>query len=190
MRENGPVEAPSAALHFLVALVLLWVVARGGPAVFLVLMLLAVAMGGRELHIHKAFTSGSMTRIAYYLNPEVMLLERVAVAGFLLAVVAGVLYAAWQYSGTFLQRLRERDSASWSLATGALMVPLLKAVDSTPRWVRDLSDLSFSESGLALMLSLEEVMELFLPIVFLLAVVQYIATRPRSAGGVRAHSLP
>jgi hypothetical protein len=176
-------------LHFVVALALIWIVVRGGPRVFIVPMLLVLAMGGRELHIHKTFTSGSMTRIAYYLNPEVMLLERLAVAAFLTAVVVGVLYAAWRYSRTLRQRLRERDSASWSFAAGVVMVPLLKAIDSTPRWVRDVSGVSFSESGLALMLSLEETMEMFLPLVFLLAVVQYSAARSRGSrkiGSARA----
>lgn len=185
MREDGPIEAPSAALHFLVALALLAVILRGAPLIFLLTAVLAAAMGGRELDIHKAMTSGSMTRIAYYLDPEVALLERLGAAVFVIGVVAALLYAAWRYSGTLRRALVQRNPAVWSFAAGVLLVPVLKAIDALPRWIRDIFGATLDENTLALLLSLEEMMEFFLPLVFLTAVIQY-ATAPKTAPRAKA----
>ena len=101
-KENGPVEI-GAALAYLASALCVIAIGLSGRASSLryalgaaVLLLTAF---GRELDMNVRLVSGSMTRSAYYVDPNVPLLERLAVVVLLLSIAGVATYLlreAWR----------------------------------------------------------------------------------------------
>lgn len=187
MREGGPIELLSAGFHFVLAITLAWFALRHG-GVFLFLMVYALVLGARELDAQKAATSGSVTKLSYYLDPVVPWGEKLLVVALIVLLLAGTVRLIVRYSGSFRASLRRGDSAAWALAAGVLMLPALKVLDAVPRWTRDLTGAAIDDRGLAILLSLEETMELALPLVFLTALLHLWRSHPRADASPARHS--
>jgi hypothetical protein len=175
IREHGPVEMTSAVLHFVVVVCLLglWLRVRRP---FGVLAFFAALLGLRELGMHDSVTTDSITRSDYYLEGHVPLPERllvgVIVIGFLVLTVR-LVRAYWQ---PFVASLRERRPAAVSLAVGLALLPILKVIDALPRLLRDHLDYVVPPRLDLLLMSVEETMEMFLPLIFLAAALSFYLT--------------
>lgn len=171
-RENGPVEMASAALHFLVAACLLGLWLRVGRP-FGLLAFFAALLGLREMDMHNALTTESITKTSFYLGDHVPLSEKLLVGAAVIALMIATVRFLITYWRSFLEALRKRHPAAVSLTVGIALFPILKSIDALPRLVRRHLDYDRQTEMNLLLRSVEETMEMFSPLVFLTAVVSF-----------------
>ncbi|MFN3814621.1 hypothetical protein [Brevundimonas sp.] len=163
-------EMASAALHLLVAFVALalWIKQR---SLFGLLCLASIFMAGREIDLHKAFTTHGVFSLKQYSSAAVPLMEKLisaaVVVGLVVAFVA-LTRGVWAE----VRRLRhERRAALVGLISLLAILPVLKIIDGLPRYMRDWG-LQPSQGLVDLLLSVEEIGELGLPMITLAIILQ------------------
>ncbi|MEH6663259.1 MAG: hypothetical protein V7678_00280 [Brevundimonas sp.] len=168
--EDGPVEAASAALHLMAAalMLVLWVTRR---SLFGLLCLGSIFMAGREIDLHKAFTTHGVFSLKQYSSAAVPAAEKLisaaVVAGLLVALVA-LTRGVWSE----VRRLRRDDRPALAgLITLVAVLPVLKIIDGLPRYMRDWG-LQPAEGLTAALLAVEEIGELGLPLITLTVALQ------------------
>ena len=160
--ENGPIELPSALLWFALAFGI-WRTAQppvtdrlaGGA-----LRLLFAAFGARELDLHKAWTTMSILKSRFYVG-HVAPAEKLAglvVVGTLAVVVLMLLT---RYRVVVWRELRQRTPWSFGVATFVATLVIAKLLDRAVYGY----GLPVTEGGHALVVALEELLELSLPVI-------------------------
>lgn len=169
--EEGLFEQASWVLYFVVAAVCLFLI-REDPRLYATSAVVVLAMGARELDLHRRFTTDSMLKSRYYLKVQAPLIEKLIAGAIVLALTAVVLYMLVRYLPLLLRRLRERSAAAITLATSFGVLVLTKIADRLP----DLMRHDFGAVAPAWLLHLqavfEEPLESTIPLLFLLAIVQ------------------
>ena len=160
--EDGPVELPSALLWFALAFGI-WTGAR--PPVkdrlaWLAMSLLFLAFGARELDLHKAFTTMSILKSRFYLG-DVPIGEKLAGLAVIGLLGAAVLLLLKRYGRVLWRELRQRTPWALAIATFVATLVLAKVLDRAIYGY----GLKVTLSGHALVGSLEELIELSLPLV-------------------------
>lgn len=170
-REHGGLELASALLYLWAAAV--WMARQGWqglardwqvPAVLLM-------MSGREFDIDKSLTSVGLLKSDLYLTAEAPVWERLlGVVVLTFAVVTLVRLARRQGRG-FLAGVRRGAPAQLAVLTGLLVAVLAKTVDGLGRKLQSFG-IALDPAMGAWIGSAEEVIELFVPLLFLAAIVQ------------------
>lgn len=182
LSESGMFENLSAVFHFgAMGLALLW--RRRAPAVLGLIGISAFLMGGRELDWHKAFTTHGIFSTKLYARDTVPLAEKL-IAGAVVATLLTLLVLVLVRSRHDLRRLAaQRAAALWGLATLVAILPMLKLMDALPRLVRE-AGRSLDPAVIQSLLSVEEIGEMALPLLVMLAIVQIARAR---APGLSQH---
>lgn len=175
LREGGPVEVVSAGLHFAVAALALWLWTRRGGMVG-ALAVTELLMGLREIDAHKAFTTHGVFSTKQYFRPDTPGLEKVISAVIVLLVLAAVVGSFWGARRELKALIARRAAAIYGLVTLIATLVLLKEVDGAPRMLARIG-LPLSEHVYRFSLSIEEIGEMFLPLLALALVIQ-IARAP------------
>lgn len=173
--ENGPIEGTNAALYFVCGLVFL-LTRRIEPATRVALGVLFAAFGAREMDWHKAFTGKSALKVSYYLGDAPLqqrLLAFVAVA----AVAVAVLVLLLRQGRRTLQLWRRRDPVATSVVVFIVTMAVTKVLDRSINLLAEEAGIVFSASTGLLVGSLEETIELSLPLIALVAWAQFRASR-------------
>ncbi|TVQ97332.1 MAG: hypothetical protein EA399_13770 [Desulfovibrionales bacterium] len=166
--ESGPFEMLSFILWFVLATTVLLVVRPRSPAT-LALAVLATVAGLRELGVNSLLTTESITRISYYLNPDIFWLERLAVVGFiaclgLAAIAILVIFGRWLIAGN-----GAGHPTGQIILLAVVLVPVTKVLDRLPAYLRGFLGIEPSLTTVSLLTALEEGLEMILPILFLQA---------------------
>ncbi|WP_292067134.1 hypothetical protein [Brevundimonas sp. UBA7664] len=182
LREGGAFENLSAVFHFgAMGLALLW--RRRAPALLGLIAMSAFLMGGRELDWQKTFTTHSIFSTKLYARDTVPLDEKL-IAGAVAVTLVTLLVLLLVRSRHDLRRLAaQRASALWGLATLVAILPMLKLMDALPRLVRE-SGRNLESAVIQSLLSVEELGEMALPLLVMLAIVQIARAR---APGLSQH---
>jgi hypothetical protein len=135
------------------------------------LFMLLAFFAARELDLHKAFTDISMLKIKFYLGAY-PLHEKLAS----LAVMAVFFAAAWRlfrtYGKWFVAALRRREPAAITVVGFLAALVLSKAFDRSIDVLRDAFHVTESASMTALSQAFEETLEMALPLLVWLGLVQ------------------
>ena len=184
-REGGPVETLSAYGYFLFCLFLVHFNRIGAvktsfaPAFFLLLL------GLRELDFHARFTTMGMFKSRFFISPEVPLGEKVVVVCFIIFLIA---YAAIYLRKTlplFIRDLRAGEAYSVSVVFGLGAMVFSKFIDSNSEIFVFLA--GAMENPKVMVRVAEECLEMFIPLFFIRALLQYCqAAGLRRSGGVSA----
>jgi hypothetical protein len=191
MAENGPVESTTVAFYLVAALLLavLRPAAVSRRTVFMLTVLLA-AFGARELDLHKTLTGTSMLRVSFYGGDAPLLQKTISL--LLLAPVVVALVGLARRTPRLLRRVQRGDAAAMTLAVFAVTLLVSKVADRLVNIL--LSDLSIPVSPRlsAVVLSLEEILELSLPLLACLAWAQAFraGTERPAAGSTGLHAAP
>lgn len=170
LRENGPIENLSA-LGYLIGFAWLCIRAfrTANPTSFWSgLILLGLAL--RELDFHDRFTTMGIFKTRYYLSAAVPLPEKLIVTAIVLAMLTGLILYTRKHYRNFLTACKKRQTWALSVATAIFLAILTKSFD---RLNEELSDFIFALSGIStekLFKISEEVLELGIPILLLLAI--------------------
>jgi hypothetical protein len=181
-REGGPVESASAILYFAAAGMLFWSW-QGGARVSRLLVssaFVTVLLGLRELEVNKRLTTDSVTKINYYLDSTISPGERLLAAVAVLLIVVGLIVYSVAYAPRFWSAVRAGSAAGISVLTALVLMPVTKIADRLPNRLQEAGVIELPESAKRLSGSLEEILELCLPMLIPIAVLQYWnATRQR-----------
>lgn len=169
--EEGLFEQASWVVYFVVAATCLFLV-RDDARLYGTSAVVVLAMGARELDLHRRFTTDSMLKSRYYLKVQAPLIEKLLAGAVVLALTAVVLYMLVRYLPLLLRRLRERSPAAITLATSFGVLVLTKIADRLPDVMRHDFGAVVPAWLLHLQAVFEEPLESTLPLLFLLAIVQ------------------
>lgn len=170
LRENGPVEMASAVLHFVVAVVAAGIWFRQGGLAGLI-ALGALLLGVRELDWHHAFTTYGLFNLRQYLRPEVPVLEKLASAGVVLLIGTVVVALLVRSLDRVKHLVTRRPPAAYGAIVLVAYLPALKILDAIPRWFQEAGS-ALPETALKYARALEEINELWLPVLILLFLLQ------------------
>jgi len=174
VRENGVVENVSAGGHFFFCFVLLYLhltgVARTGPAPgFFVLLL-----GLRELDFHERFTSMGMFKIKFFFSPEVPWTEKIVVTLLIAGLLAyGVIYVRQILPGFKKALLNARPWAVSVVCGVACALTSKLVLDGNSEMIAFFLPMLENPRGFSGIM--EECLELFIPVFFIMALIQYTA---------------
>ncbi|RYF42006.1 MAG: hypothetical protein EOO25_08090 [Comamonadaceae bacterium] len=169
--EEGFIERSTLMLYFLAALAVAGDRERLHAPVWIALAALLAAAAGRELDWHKTFTGTSMLKLSYYLG-EAPLRHKLAALAILACLVAAAAYLALRFARSTWRGLRARDAAAVTAATFLACMVISKLVDRSLTVLAQDWHLSISAQARSLQLAVEELMELELPALVLLGLVQ------------------
>lgn len=151
---------------------------RRCAALYVPCALVLFAMCARELDMHNRFTTDSVLKSRYYLKVKAPLTEKLLAGTVVLALAAVVAYLLLRYLPLFRQRLRERAPEAVTLGAAGIVLVFTKLVDRLPGILKHDYGIGLSEWARHLAMALEEPLELMIPLLVLLALVQVRLTRP------------
>lgn len=170
-REGETVENLTLVGYALaIALLLGWSRAAWRFRLYSAAVLAVLAM--RELDLHKAFTSDSFMKLSYYARGEDPILGRI-VAGLVMLAILALLVRYLAYGRPLLAALAARRRDAESALSAVLLLPVSKALDSILGLLaKHLGHRPTDNERLWFGL-IEETLELAIPLVVVLAVVQF-----------------
>lgn len=171
VRENGPVEILSAAGYFLFCIFLFYfnytgVVKTGlAPGVFLLFL------GLRELDFHVRFTTMGIFKTKFFVSSQVPFTEKIIVTLFILSLIAyGIFYLRRSFPG-FKKDLLSGRPYTYSIIAAVGSIFISKLLDGNSIIFEIL--LPMLENPKILSIAMEECLEMFIPVFFVLALFQY-----------------
>lgn len=179
--ENGPIENATVALYVVTGVIALifarkkhW---RHGYAVATILALAAM----RELDFNDRFTTKQIDKLDFYLSPRVPLSEKLIVLAVLLAIgvfLSAFIRRAWP---AFARALTDRQPYAISTTFAILLIVVSQVLDelSVP-----LKKSGFRDVALVAQV-FEEILELGIPTLFLIALLQWAKGREACEGEIR-----
>lgn len=173
MKEGGPVEVGTLVLY-LVLLACLCAFARRLPrGVWLASVVLTLGLAARELDLHKYFTDGmSVMKVSYFLGPSPSS-DKLWALGWLAMPLGGALFLAVRLARPWMEGLRRRRPVAVTAATALVGVAGSKLADRSLNVLNDWLGLLPTHSHRALQLVVEEPLELCIPLLAVLALLQY-----------------
>lgn len=181
LAEDGLIERPTAWLYFGVALLALVWRGRGDPwSDTLAIALLMVAFGAREMDLHKSLAGTSVLRVSYYFGAAPLAHKAVSLVA-VAATLWSMAWLAWRHARDVVPGVRRGDPVNISVAVFVVTLILTKLLDRTVGVLTEDFGLAIPASLAALVVDLEEVGELALPAIAMLALWQHRCLRSRAA---------
>lgn len=149
--------------------------------------LILAIMAARELDMHKSFTTESMIKISYYSKPLDPVYIRVISACVVLTLLAFLLVYLKHLKGFFMDLWRGRAYAV-TMAAVLVILPVSKTFDSSPRMAKKFLAIDFPEELRLWLFLSEESLEFLMPVLILLAVVQFSRTAIDSQPAIQAQA--
>lgn len=178
VEEGGPIERPTVWLYLLAALAAWYLRSpTDDPRTTLAVSGLLLAFGARELDLHKAWDGASMLRVSFFSGDaplDVKLVMLLVV--LLLARWAGHLLL--RHAPRVLRGAAQRDPAATSVVVFLAALVLVSVLDRSASVLAQRFDVHVGASVGTLLRALEEVAELVLPLIALLAMCQRKYLRP------------
>ncbi|MFP4161398.1 MAG: hypothetical protein ACLFMW_07280 [Ectothiorhodospira sp.] len=130
----------------------------------------------RELDFDKQFTTMGIFKSRFYISPEVPLMEKLVGGAILLGLVLTGILILRRYTRPLLSGLRTGSAVAWGglLAFGGLV--LAKSIDGLPRKL-DAIGIGITDQTARHAGGFEEVLELGIPLIILLALMAYLRNR-------------
>jgi hypothetical protein len=172
-REDAFFEIGSIAGYWIAALACLILAARGrGVRFHAGTTLLLFLLGARELDWHKKFTTASILKLNYYFKLQVPAAERLIALVIVIGILAFSFYYIARYLPPLIRRLRSGDAAAISVCCAVVILIFSKIMDRLVNILKDDYSLSIPIWLEKLQLSLEEPLELLIPVLVILALYQ------------------
>jgi hypothetical protein len=180
LREGGPIELPSAILHFACFAL---VVVKGGGSFFRkypYFTLMPMLFGMRELDFDKRFTTTGIFKSRFYLRPDVPLHEKLIGAMVILTIAVLVVMMLRNHAREFVIQLRNRSVTATGAAITLALCVSSKTLDGLERKCRGLG-FQLNEVVAAFSSPAEEILELGIPVIMILAFSHYFNQQRQSS---------
>ncbi len=177
LSEQGIIERLSAAGYVLAAVLLGARIVRMQQPRRWPLVIVLLAMAGRELDMDKLpFTKG-LLKSRQYIGPDVPMGEKLISAALLIGLLLVVFLCLRRYGRAFLGGLMKGSAPAWYVVTGVFLIVATKSIDGIGRKLAPLGITVAQETERTLS-NYEEIGELGIVIAFILAIVSI--PRPRA----------
>lgn len=171
VRENGPVETVSALLYFIFCIFFLYFnfkgIIRTSPAPGLFLLLL----GLRELDFHSRFTTMGIFKSRFFVSPDVPIIEKSLALLFIVLLLIYIVIFLRRNLGKYRRNVMAMRPWAIAVAFGILCVVLSKSLDGNSKLIA--SFLPLLDDPRTFSRTMEECIELFIPLFFLRALILY-----------------
>jgi hypothetical protein len=171
LSESGPIEMGSAISWFICStfLILLYIknIWKGGIAASVICLAFAL----RELDFQKKFTVMSIDKINFYLESKAPIIEKLIVSLIVLFLFYLIFNLIRKNYIFVWQKLKEKNILFIILAIAIFLLPLSKILDRFPNRLKE-AGISVSETINQQASIWEEVVELIIPLLFLLIIFQ------------------
>jgi hypothetical protein len=172
LEESGLIENAQLLAYIACALIS-WIYAKkmiwkGGWVGGIIFMVFAL----RELDVQKRFTIMSVTKTRFFISPEVTLTEKLISVAVLSAIAVIFIFFAKNNYGKLIKGLQSSEKWAISTCRGFVLIIISVLLDSTNRWLKDLG-IVLTELGSLVIQFAEELVELAVPVFFLMALIQW-----------------
>jgi len=173
--ENGPIEGMTI-VFYLVAIICIWLprVKRYSTPIICITSTIAIqALAAREGDLHKVFGSLSVLKLKFWVS-DVSIMNKIIAAAVILPMILSILYLCIKFWKSILQAAKQYIPSAVTLMTFCILIVVTKILDrsldvvtqilswDSPRWVTALQN------------SLEESLEMLLPILLILFIFQKV----------------
>ena len=173
LQESGLIEAPTAGLFGLLALIgLLWRPPHSSRISWLAVCILCAAAGAREMDWHSRWTGKSIFKVSYYLDAAPWAHKILALLALLL-VFASAIYLVWKYALQLWQGLLHSNPFARTVATLFFTLVFSKILDRSVNLLIEDFGVAVAPATAMLVKMMEETCELSLPLMVALAVWQH-----------------
>lgn len=178
--EMGPIERASPPLYF-VGGIGMWLFRRRGDnlCIWLALSCVIVAFGAREMDLHKSLTGFSVLKLSYYFH-SVPWWHKALAACAVLPVLGSMGYLLVVAVRSMPRALRRGDSSAMTVLVFVSTLVISKVLDRSVNVLSEDFGLSVSEALRTCALALEETLELSLPVLFMVGLLQWREERRRA----------
>lgn len=189
MEEAGAIETLTLLAYgaAIAAICLTLLVARDRLSRAAILLVL-VFLGAREMDLHMDLTGTSILRVSYFLKGAFSAEKATALAA-VAVVLAAIGYLAWRHAAPLWRGLRTGRPMVWLLIAFCSTGIVAKALDRSVSILTYDFGLTPTRSIAALVLAMEETLELSLPLLVVFGAVHYLrAQRPALLRRNTAHA--
>jgi hypothetical protein len=171
VKENGLIEVLSAAGYFLLCVFLIRFNYTGAIKTGFAPVFFLFFLGLRELDFHVRFTTMGIFKTKFFVSPQVPFTEKIIVTLFILSLIAyGVIYLRRTLPG-FKKDLPSGWPYAFSIVAAVGCVFISKLLDGNSKIFEALFPML--ENPRMLSVTMEECLEMFIPVFFIRALFQY-----------------
>ncbi len=171
LREFGPVESASVFFYLVAAAWAFVSIRRLPPGTGIAVGIVMLACAAREAQWHTDFTGTSMLRVSFYYGPASLQAKVVSLLA-LLPFLWAMLHLVRRYVPSLPRRWRQLQPRAVTILTFLVVLVVSKAVDRSLAILAEDFGLRGAMAWQSLQLSIEEPLELALPLLVILALAQ------------------
>ncbi len=171
-KENGIIETVSVVGLLAASGWLFYTGLRGKHKPSLLTGFLVFVLGLRELDFHSRFTTRGIFRTEFFTLSDVPLIEKTVGAVIILLLAFAIIEFCRQNYSLFIKSLRAGEAWAFNISLAIAFMALSKWLDSGPKLLEWIISLIHSDPEMCLWI-FEEVMEMAIPALILLAIFQY-----------------
>lgn len=173
VQETGTVETLTLIAYIVVIVVMVCLGNQSTMPARCAIAIVLAYMFMREMDLHKSLSTQSILKSKFWLGNQIPVTDKWLAALVLLPLVWSMVYLVWKHARFFIGELvRKRAWAVSGLVFFMVLVVSL-CIDRSVDVLSGFSSIHFSDRFLVLRTSQEEALEFMLPILILLAFLQY-----------------
>lgn len=190
VNEGGVVENLTLAAYGLAVLSMLLLPPRQISMLTRIsLIIVFLAMAAREADLHKYLTGMSVLKIKYWLG-NTPILDKIYALAVLLPIALSCLNLLLRYRKSLWANIKDQQGYAITILTFFILIVLTNIIDRSLGVAKEWFDWHAPESIVALFGSLEEMLELLLPFLIIVAALQYYFLYVSKRSDVEASPVP
>ncbi|KFI23647.1 hypothetical protein [Nitrosococcus oceani] len=166
IKEGGLIESLSAIGYFVGAMLVILI--RRKFTYYAYVAFILILFGLRELDFHNRFTTMSVSKIKFYVSPEVPLLEKVIAVAIVLLLLYILIRLIKTHFNGLINAIKKGEPSALGIGGGILLILITKTLDGLSRKLASVN-IIVSDNMARLAEAVEEVFELGIPLMFIIA---------------------
>ncbi len=179
VRENGLVENATVTLYALAAILLIWLRptdnSRAQDIAFAVFLFLIISLMARELDAQMWIPSQDTTafKINFFRNPKNPIGEKILAGAIVLVYLGVAIYLVRRYARFLIRGVFKLKTLPWTIGTLGAITLFAKIIDRMPANYQKATGIAYTVSEHALSSAVEECYEMYMPVLIILAIIQF-----------------
>ena len=174
VEENGPIELLTAICYFVCLIPLFRHKVADQKSRFLIAFVI-LGLGLRELDFHARFTTMEMTKIKFYVSPNVPIFEKMIGVAIIIVLFYCVMYLSKKHFLDYFTALMHMEPYAIGLFFSFLFITISLGLDGFERKAANLG-YTFTRDVSVITTVVEEVAELGIPVMIMIAITAYFYT--------------
>jgi len=137
--EHNPLEMTTAIAYIIAAIIGLLVFVKDKSQMHFITFALMVLATGREMDLHKEWTTDSILKSRFYIDPATPIIEKI-IGGIVILFLVYAVITLVRRTPRFIMMLWQLSALAWSIALGLGLLTIAKTMDSMARLFPFLAD--------------------------------------------------